>query len=212
MRRPNATGGDETPVLHFTHIENLATIARHGLQCDSDVQTTGRLKHEIGHRDIKRQRRERAVPVPPGGVVGDYVPFYFAPRSPMMYSIHMGNVPTYHEGCDDVVYLCSTLGRLQASGSTVVLTDRNAALGHARFAQAADDLDIDWPLMRERYWPDTAEYPDRRERRMAECLVHRLVEPTGIAGVVAKTEVVARRVTRLVGTAWPVTVRPDWYF
>ena len=152
------------------------------------------------------------MPVTPGGVVADYVPFYFAPRSPMMYAIHMGNVPTYLDGCDDIVYLCSTLGLLRDTGHEVLVTDRNAALAVAAFATNAGDLRIDWDLMRETIWKNTDEYPDRREKRMAEYLVHRLVEPTGIQALVTKSRAVAERVGRLVGDTWPVSVIGDWYF
>lgn len=209
---PNDRGGAATPLFHFTHIDHLPTIAQKGLQCDSVVQGTGYLQQEVGNRDIKERRRIREVPIQPGGVVADYVPFYFAPRSPMMFAIHMGNVPTYHAGCDDIVYLCSTLGRVLSTGSAVLLTDRNAVLAHASFTYRADDLEIDWPLMGERYWSDTAEYPDRRERRMAECLVHEFVAPDAIEYLAVKSSGIARRVTRLVGSTWPVLVRPDWYF
>ncbi len=212
MSTPGLRGGAATPVFHFTHIENLATIVRDGLRCDSAIQATGLLLQEVGNRDIKSMRRDREVPVSPGGVVADYVPFYFATRSPMMHAIHMGNVPSYLNGCDDIVYLCSTVGRLRAMGSTLLLTDRNAALAHASFAFDAEDLDIDWPLMGERYWNNTPEYPDRREKRMAECLAHEFVASQAIEAVAVKSRTVADKVTRLVGTSWPVTVSPGWYF
>lgn len=212
MIAPDARGGAATPVFHFTHIDNLSAIAREGLHCDSTVQGSGLLLQEVGNQDIKELRRRRRVPVPPGGVVADYVPFYFAPRSPMMFAIHKGKVPTYHKGCDDVVYLGSTLGQLRATGQPVLLTDRNATLAVAAFATDAGDLRIDWDLMREAIWKNTDEYPDRREKRMAECLVHRLVEPAGIRALVTKTQAVADRVGRLVGDTWPVYVRGGWYF
>lgn len=208
----DARGGEATRVFHFTHIDNLSTVAREGLQCDSTVQGSGLLLQEVGNQDIKELRRRRRVPVPPGGVVADYVPFYFAPRSPMMFAIHKGKVPTYQKGCDDVVYLVSTLGQLRAAGQPVLLTDRNATLAVAAFATDAGDLRIDWDLMGEAIWKNTDEYPDRREKRMAECLVHRLVEPTGIQALVTKSRAVAERVGRLVGDTWPVSVIGDWYF
>jgi hypothetical protein len=42
---------------------------------------------EVGDPQIKERCRNRAVNTGPGGTIGDYVPFYFAPRSPMLYRI-----------------------------------------------------------------------------------------------------------------------------
>jgi hypothetical protein len=61
-----------TPVLHFTHVDHLPTIARTGLVADTVAQASGLLAVEIGNNEIKASRRRRSVPVPPGGVVADY--------------------------------------------------------------------------------------------------------------------------------------------
>ena len=98
-------------ILHFTRVEHLPLIVEHGLL--SDARVAKHLQVEIGNRGIKAQRARRAVPVPPGGVVADYVPFYSAPRSPMMFAIHCGNVPTYTAGCDRLIYLVTSLERLR---------------------------------------------------------------------------------------------------
>jgi hypothetical protein len=47
----------------------------------------------------------------------------------------------------------------------------------ARRSAEESDLDalVDWELMRATYWADTDDDPDRKERRTAECLVHRAV-------------------------------------
>ncbi len=103
MKRPVPT-----PLYHFTHVSHLASIVKDGLLSDTDAVRTGALIVEVGHAGIKERRRGRMVPIGPGGAVSDYVPFYFAPRSPMMYAIHRGNVPTYAElgtGIDSLVRL-----------------------------------------------------------------------------------------------------------
>lgn len=83
-------------------------------------------------------------------MVADYVPFYFAPRSPMLFALAMGNVPEYTGGMDPLVYLVTTAERLVHLGLPVLFTDRNAVLKTARFAHDLSDLDtlIDWSLMR----------------------------------------------------------------
>jgi hypothetical protein len=73
-------------IYHFTHVNNLEAIrAADMLRCDS-VAREGMTRTEVGDPDIKESRRQRVIPIEPGGRVGDYVPFYFAARSPMMSS------------------------------------------------------------------------------------------------------------------------------
>src|SRR5581483_5076142 len=136
-----------TRIVHFTHVSHLPTVASEGLLSDTragDVLTT-----EVGNRGIKDQRRRRPVEVGAGGVVADYVPFYFAPRSPMLSAIYHGRVPEYTEGQDPIVYLVTSVERLIELGLTPVFTDRNAALAVAEMStdlSALDDL-VDWELM-----------------------------------------------------------------
>lgn len=206
-----------TILYHFTHVDHLGDIARRGLLSDADIQRSGLLRYEAGDHGIKERRRSMRVMRPPGGTVADYVPFYYAPRSPMMYVIKCGGVETYKEGCEPLVYLTTSVERLIELGIRPIFTDRNATIAYTRFTDDLTDLDdlVDWPLMRERMWTDTAEYPDRKERRMAECLVHHRVPWAAIDQVAAGNVPSARRATEIlstVGIATPVNVRPRWYF
>ncbi|MGH3873529.1 MAG: type II toxin-antitoxin system toxin DNA ADP-ribosyl transferase DarT [Pseudonocardiaceae bacterium] len=205
-----------TPLYHFTPIHHLASIIEHGLLCDSRV-AAGLLAVEVGNRGIKEQRRRRAVPVGPCGMVADYVPFYFAPRSPMLYAVAKGNVPEYTGGMDPLVYLITTADRLAELGLPMLFTDRNAVLETARFTRDPAGLDalIDWPLMRARMWHNTPSEPDRRERRMAECLVHRQVPWQAIEYVAARTPAraaQARATLARFSQGAAVRTRRDWYF
>lgn len=209
MPRPRPTS-----IYHFTRVEHLASIVARGLVADSIAQE-GLMTVEIGNRGIKANRRARGVPCHPNGVVADYVPFYFAPRSPMMYSIHRGNVPEYSGGCGRIIYLESTLETVVDHGLDLVVTDRNAALAVASYSVDEEEFDdlVDWPLMRKTMWNNTVDEPQRMERRMAEALVHQMVPIECILRVVAPTQSVADEAARTVGTLGiPVDVIPEWYF
>lgn len=172
MSRPNPTR-----LYHFTHIDHLASVAVKGLLSATHAAESGLITTEIGQPGIKDQRRVRIVPCGVGGVVSDYAPFYYAARSPMLYAIRGGRVASYTEGQDPLVYLVTTVERLVNLDIGPVFTDRNAVLAITRFTADLADLDdlVDWPLMEAKMWTNTPEDPDRRERRMAECLVHRRV-------------------------------------
>lgn len=208
-----------TPLFHFTRVEHLPTIVGSGIHCDVAAQTHGLLLKEVGEPGIKQSRRGREVPVPPGGVVADYVPFYFAARSPMLYRIVRGGVASYTDGDARIVYLCTTLERLVALGLEPILTDRNAAKRYAEFHQLSegepDDDFVDWPLMRSHMWNSVAEHPDRMERRMAECLVPGVVPWDAIQFVGTKSQTLLDEVqSMLAGAAHipRVEIRREWYF
>lgn len=128
MARPHPT-----PLYHFTAIAHLPTIREHGLVSDTAAHDRGLLTTEVGNQSIKQRRRDRDVDIAPHGVLADYVPFYFAPRSPMLYAIHKGNVPGYTGGSNRLAYLVTSVERLCAIGLPQVYTDRNAVLHPAHF-------------------------------------------------------------------------------
>lgn len=207
-----------TPIVHFTHVDHVATIASRGLVADNTARAEGLLTVEVGSHQIKERRRQRGVPIEPGGVVADYVPFYYAPRSPMMFVIDRGGVPTYTEGCDSLVYLVTTVERIRELAVPTLFTDRNAVLAVTEFSDDVEALGelIDWTLMKSQMWSNTPDEPDRKERRMAECLAHLRVPWAAIAEVVTRTPAcasAARSALTSVGTiTTPVIVRPGWYF
>lgn len=209
---------ENRPLYHFTHLRNLPGILERGyVGCDRLVREQGALQVDCGDQDIKRRRRSRKVDCPPGGVVADYVPFYFAPRSPMLYKIDKGSVPTYPEGQDPLIYLVTTPARLESAGSSGVFSDGNCAADITAFDNDLARLGthVDWPLMAAERWNNTGEDPDRMRRRMAEFLVPERLPVVGLAQLAARTRTRAEEVRRVLD-AWSCTlevvVRPRWYY
>lgn len=204
-------------LYHLVHVDNLPSIAENGLFCDSAVGDGDLLTIDIGNQDVKARRRGIEVPISPGRVVADYVPFYFAPRSPMLHAIHRGAVPTYGGGQDGLVYLVTNTDVVVDQRLGFVLTDHNAASALARFSDRIDDLEefVDWPLMRATIWRNTEEDPNRRNRRMAEFLVHWCVPWDAFIGLAARTDEDAEKAAARLGSLASevqIGVRPRWYF
>ena len=204
-------------LYHFTHISNLASIAAEGLYSDTQIEASQRAPTEVGNADVKQRRRNLAVPLAPGGCVADYVPFYFAARSPMLYIISKGDVPTYSGGQDEIVYLVTSTEKVAQERLRFVFTDRNAALGLARYGDDLQVLDdyLDWELMEGLMWHATDEEPDRMERRMAEFLVHGHVPWPAFIGMAARNDDKCRQAEHAlssVGVEILVKARPGWYF
>ena len=79
----------------------------------------------IGNADLIQKRKTRLVPIPPHGVLDDYVPFYFCTHSLMLYNIHTGYSVARVEQ-REVVYLVSSVQKLEADRIPFLFTDRHA--------------------------------------------------------------------------------------
>ena len=198
-------------LYHFTHMSNLAAIAEHGIYSDASVHERRQPFTRVGHPDIKERRRRRRVPLPPGGCVADYVPFYFAPRSPMLYVVQQGGVPGYDGGQDEVVFVVTTTEAVSSAAIPFLFTDCNAVLVHARYSGDLDDLNefVDWELMESEYWAE------RKEERMAEFLIYRHVPWAVVIGVATYDSARCKEAEaelRRVGVETFVAARREWFF
>ncbi|MDA3961068.1 MAG: DUF4433 domain-containing protein [Planctomycetota bacterium] len=201
--------------FHITHLRNLPAIVQGGLRCDRSMQHAAHVC--IGYRHIKDRRMQRSVPCAAGGTLGDYVPFYFGPRSPMLFTINQRNTPDYQEGQTPIIHLVFAIDDLWQLGPTCAFTDRHAELGHALFSDDPGKLDefVDWPLMKQDYWNDVPTYPDRKERRQAEFLVHQAVPWTAVHGIGVINVDMESQVRQSIASAAhqpTISVSPNWYY
>ncbi|GAA3813858.1 toxin-antitoxin system toxin DarT [Streptomyces coacervatus] len=208
----------ERRLFHFTHVRHLPDIlSDKQMVSDNVMQGRGGVPVECGDRDVKAERRTRRITVPPYGCPADYVPFYFAPRSPMLYVISRGGVSTYQEGQAPLVYLVTSVDAVQASGRPYVFSDGNCANEITRHFTDLSMMPsvVDWEIIGARYWANTVDDGDRMRRRMAELLVHEHLPVTALHEAAAYDHDHAERVRRLfreVGAEIPVSVRREWYY
>ena len=157
-------------------------------------------------------RRERTkIPVGAGGYLHDYVPFYFAPRSPMLYVLCMQQISQ-----DDIVYLMTNTGVIQKQCPAFVFTDAHAIRRLTNFYTDLEDLNqIDWDIMRAPVWADTDDDPNRKARRQAEFLVHNKVRLAACLGFAVYSIRTKRKVGEMLqnaGVSLPVAVRRQFYY
>lgn len=216
-------------LFHITAIDNLRAICQRNELVSKNAGASSGINYQnIAHASIQTTRATKLVMDPPGGNIHDYVPFYFAPRSPMLFTINNGNV----DGCslkqDDILHFETTVDRAIQNNPKFVFYDRNAAIA---FSEAFTDLSllptkIAWDLITEgprldgfcQYFqsvPTKEKYIDRMERRQAEFLLKDAVDLSAITciGVVneSKAEIV-RKILTETGINMPVEVKKSWYF
>jgi hypothetical protein len=169
------------------------------------------------------KRATTPVSVDPFGSLHDYVAFYFAPRSPMLYSIYARNQEGVNCEQSDIIYLVTDLNRLKAENCQLVVTDGNAVTGYTKFeSKNIDDFvknNIDWEVMQAIYWnikdKSKNNYEYGRWVRHAECLVYKQLSVKSLIGIAVMDNLLKETLEIIIskcGYSMPVLVKEKWYF
>lgn len=203
-------------IYHITHLQNLPRILAAG-QLYSDAMRIA-IAQEcdlVGMATIKQRRLEKIeVTCHRGTTVGQYVPFYFCPRSIMLYLLHKGNHPdlTYRGGQGPIVHLRSDLRRTitwaDEHGVQWAFSDSNAGSFYAQFYNQVQDLErLNWAAIESHDFRD----PVIKEGKQAEFLFYgafpwELVEKLGVANnnTLAAVQNIVQNVQ--------ASIEPGWYF
>ena len=205
-------------IYHIVPVDRLSSInADGGLLCDTEIARQPRPGTIIGIQEIKKRRLHSKLMSHPGLHVGDCVPFYFCPRSVMLYLIYKANHPhlSYRGGQEPIVHLGADLHKTvdwaTRNGRRWAFTLSNA--GAAYFEDRSDlaHLDeIDWDAVQAQRGSG-----DKKEGKQAEFLVEgsfpwTLVERIGVhnAGVRDAVEQVLKGASH----APPVAIERSWYY
>lgn len=215
-------------LFHITAIANLPAICQEGaLLSKNRGAAVGVAYQNIAHGGAQGVRAAKPLPNPPGGAVHDYVPFYFAPRSPMLSAIHAGKVAGCTATQQDIVHLETTVERITAHGEPFVFYDRNATYSYSVPYTDLQRLDaVAWDLLTEsprldgycKYFHDQHQverYADRREKRMAEFLMHDSVPLAQFIRIGVCTPAKVDQVQAILdaaGVLLKAEVKTDWYF
>jgi hypothetical protein len=205
---------EQALVFRITHLANVPWMLANGLHSrTSAVRDPGYV--EIGNPDLIEKRRRRAVPVRPGGTLSDYVPFYFAPFSPLLRHIKTGRHGITRRPIAETVILVSSLSTFAAAGIPFVFTDQHASLMTATFFTSIADLPrLDWPLWQTQDVQRDLRDPDKLARQAAEALAYRHVPVTALHAVACYREEEQRELEAMMPSATtplPVFRRPEWF-
>ena len=208
-------------IYHITHVNNLTSITADGyIEADGRRIRRGGGQTSIGMTEIKRRRLyEIAVSCHPDTKVGEYVPFYFCPRSIMLYILHMGNHPDlahYRDGQGPILHLQvdveAAINWADQHGVLWAFSDRNAGSYYVDFYNSRNELDkIDWGAVISTDFRD----PLVKEGKQAEFLFHdtcpwHLVEKIGVLNEKILTQ--ANLMLRTVRHKPLVAIEKTWYY
>jgi hypothetical protein len=211
----NSLNPEKALIFRIAHISNVPWVLDHGLHCRNSAERDPNFV-EIGNPELILKRINRTVPISPGGLLRDYIPFYFTPHSPMLYNIKTGHNGITRRPMNEIVVWVSSLPKLATQNIPFVFTDRHPLLLTATFHNKLARLDcIAWTLLQNRDFKRDLNDPGKFERYQAETLVHRHLPITALSAIIchgdAQKDVLQRELERR-GQTLQVAVRPNWYF
>ncbi len=176
-------------VYHMTHLDNLESILNNGLLSTNEKTRLG-IEHEnIANQSIQHRRASMSVPCGPGGVVHDYVPFYFCPREPMLLSLLNSKNLDQHL----IVYLAVSINVVEREN--VVFTSSSANTDSPPiFYHDPDQLtNLSWELIDSKKW--SFQNDAEKQSKMAEMLICEKVDITDISYIVIWNDYIKKQVT-----------------
>lgn len=178
-------------IYQFTHLENLPRILQHGLLSYNEKERLGISHTSIAAKSIQERRAGMVVPTGPGGVVHDYVPFYFCSRSPMLLSVvNAKNVDQLH-----LLYLGVSIDVLCSADAVFTNASANTIMPPVFYSDPSDLNNLDWANIDSKKWGSPSD--EVRHARMAEALIHTRLEVSEIEHIIVWNKMVKEKVEEI---------------
>ncbi|MDP9796767.1 hypothetical protein J2S43_005279 [Catenuloplanes nepalensis] len=124
--RPRRDNVRDWLVWHFTHVENVPSIAEAGI-----LLPTAKVRppRSVANDEVKGRRIFTVAPDPsyPAATVSDHVPSYVAAKSPMLYAVTTPGPGNFKARSADLVFFSVVIGDLIDAGLTWCVSNGNAA-------------------------------------------------------------------------------------
>ncbi|MDR1877557.1 MAG: DUF4433 domain-containing protein [Flavobacteriaceae bacterium] len=194
----------------MTHIQNIPHILQFGItHQDSSNRNLNYIV--IGDDSLINHRNRKLLPN--GQYLGDYIPFYFGFRTPMLYVIQKGynNVSRTHP--ENIVYCISNIKTILDLKINFYFTDGHATAAISRFYSIEQIYDIqnilDFDSINERDWK---KYPDTKRKKEAELLLESDLPNTGIIGYAVYNENAKEQLVKFGVSDNKIVIKPNFYF
>ena len=215
---------DAPMIYHIVHVDRLASIVADGvLWSDAEVVRRNPAGTTIGMNSIKQRRlNELTLTNYPELGVGSCVPFYFCPRSIMLYLIYQANHSelAYRGGQGPIVHLEADLYESVAWAEqndlrwAFTLSNAGAYYFEDR-CDLAQLSEINWDAVQANRWSGNGISLLVKEGKQAEFLMENSFPWQIVSRIGVHSRQVYGRVRTLVNTSDHrprVEIRPCWYY
>lgn len=208
----------------MTHVDNIPHILHHGITHRNSKKANPNYI-PIGDSSLIGNRNTKEILVSNGMegygafetiTIGNFIPFYFGLRTPMLYVIQKGGnfVPKVTPP-EEIIYCVSSLQKIIDEGMTFFFTDGHATNNLTTFynrekVYEVDKL-VDLKAANLKYWKSDIDL-DLKRKKESELLVESDVPNSCIIGYICYNEIVRAKLLNMGLLKNQVVVRPHYYF
>lgn len=197
--------------FRLVHIGNIPHILAHGI-----VRATSRVANPdyipIGDPTVIASRKQVQIGEKD---LCEYIPFYFGPRSPMLYVIQNGYNGVPQVNAEDIVYCVIRLKDIIQDELKCQFTDGHAlnSLSKSYPGSLLNKIDdyVHCADVYARYWTDDKD-TDLKRRKDAELLLEDDLPANYIAGFVVYNATAFSKLKALGIPEAKIAIRPEYYF
>lgn len=207
----------------MTHIDNIVHILKYGITHKNSANANPDFI-SIGDKSLIDTREHKRVIVNNGDLfnngaaitLGDYIPFYFGVKMPMLYVVQNGgNFVEQPTKAESIIYLACHLSQIVASDLTYYFCDGHATDNFTTFydKKLVKELTtlIDWNAIKAQYWGGN-ENLNLKRKKQAEFLVAEDLPPDYIANFGCYSEVAKNKLVDMGIADSKIKVIKNCYF
>lgn len=199
-------------LFRMTHIANIPHILQNGITHSTSVNANPDFI-PIGDGSLIAARNN--FPLNNGRRLGEYIPFYFGVRTPMLYVVQKGLNMVKPTPAEKIVYCVSSVQRIIDLNLDFVFTDGHAVDRFSSQYTAADIQNIDAILdknaINAKYWGDENDL-DIKRRKEAEFLVLGDIAQEGILAFITYNKNAKDTVINFGADVANVQIKSEFYF
>ena len=210
-------------IYRMTHIENIPHILKYGITHRNSPQANPQYI-PIGDSSLISCRDSKQLPVDNGIndngrtiTLGDFIPFYFGVRMPMLYVIQQGgnDVPEARKP-DEIVYVACRISEVVKTQDEFYFTNGHATdiITHTYDKSKYADIPslIDWKAIESRYWGGE-ENLLLKVHKQAEFLASSDIPSSAIYGFLCYNEIAKNKLDSYInGSNYVIKIYPKAYY
>ncbi len=211
-------------VYRMTHIDNVPYILQHGITHKNSISSNPDFI-TIGDVSLINTRTSKQVSVDNGDfsnfgapsiVLGDFIPFYFGIKMPMLYVMqHGGNFVEQATPPENIVYLVCSIIRIIEFDINYYFSDGHATDNYTTFynKSSINELPalIDWKAVKASYWGGEENLNIKRKKQ-AEFLVSSDLPPDFITGFGCYNDPAKKKLTGMGIEEEKIRIIPGAYY